>query len=326
MRYFLFILVLGIAHSLGAMQTMAKIYVAGHRGLVGSALVRALEARGFDHLLVRTHAELDLTDREAVDRFFAKERPDFVFLAAAKVGGIKANFDKPVEFMVDNMRIEMNVLEAAHKYGVKKLLFLGSSCIYPKHAEQPIREEALLTGSLEPTNDSYALAKISGVKLCQAYNREYGTTFISCMPTNLYGPGDNYDLNTSHVMPALIRKMVEAKVEGKPQVEIWGSGRPRREFLHVDDLAEAALFLMEKYEGDSHVNVGTGKDIPIGALAHLIKEIVGYEGELVYNRKYPDGTMLKRLDVSKLTEMGWSPKISLREGLEKEIRDYSNRV
>ncbi|MDN3504007.1 MAG: GDP-L-fucose synthase [Rhabdochlamydiaceae bacterium] len=308
-----------------AMEPGSKIFVAGHRGLVGSALVRVLNENGYHNLVTKTHSELDLTDQKAVDHFFATHKPQYVFLAAAKVGGIKANSDYPVDFFTINSRIQLNVLESAHKYGVEKLLFLGSSCIYPKHAPQPIVENSLLTGKLEPSNEPYALAKISGIRLCQAYNKQFNTNFISCMPTNLYGPGDNYDLKTSHVVPALIRKMVEAKRSGAKSVEIWGSGKPKREFLHVNDMAKACLFLMNNYEGQEHVNVGTGKEIPIGALAKLIQKLAGFTGELKFNTKFPDGTMLKRLDISKIENMGWHPEVDLVEGLKGAISEYERQ-
>lgn len=291
-----------------------RIYVAGHRGLVGSALVRKLRAEGYSHLILKTRDELDLTDQRAVEEFFAKERPDYVFLAAAKVGGILANSTYPADFIRINLQIQTNVIDAAYRYGVKKLLFLGSSCIYPKYAPQPMKEEYLLTGPLEPTNEPYAIAKIAGIKMCQAYRRQYGFNAISLMPTNLYGPGDNFDPMTSHVIPALIRKFHEAKEKGQP-VTVWGTGTPRREFLHVDDLADAALFLMKVYEDEAIINVGTGEDISIKELAELIAEVVGFKGEILYDTSKPDGTPRKLLDVSRLFSMGWRPKISLREGI-----------
>jgi GDP-L-fucose synthase len=292
-----------------------KIFVAGQRGLVGSALVRKLEADGFANLVKRDRAQLDLTKEAAVTSFFAKEKPDIVVFAAAKVGGIKANNDFPVEFLLDNLQIQNNVIRAAHGSGVRKLLFLGSSCIYPKHAPQPIPEEALLTGPLEPTNEAYAIAKIAGIKLCQAYAREYGANFVSAMPTNLYGPNDNFDLLSSHALPALLRKAHEAKTSGARELTVWGSGKPRREFLHVDDLASACLFLLENYDSPEIINIGWGEDISIRELAELICAIVGFEGELTWDTSKPDGTPRKLLDVSKLRNLGWRPAISLREGI-----------
>ncbi|HEV8045829.1 MAG TPA: GDP-L-fucose synthase [Rubrobacter sp.] len=299
------------------MDHASRIYVAGHRGLVGSAITRRLHAEGYENLLTRTSKELDLTDPRAVESFFEAEKPEYVFLAAARVGGILANSTYPVDFLRDNLFIELNVIEAAYRHGVKKLLFLGSSCIYPKFAPQPMKEEYLLTGELEPTNEPYAIAKISGIKLCQAYRRQHGADFISAMPTNLYGPGDNFDLETSHVLPALLRKFHEARERGEPNVTIWGTGTPRREFLYVDDLADACLFLMEDYSGDQTVNVGVGEDISIGELAKLIGEVAGYEGGLVHDTTKPDGTPRKLLDVSKINAFGWRAKTPLREGVEK---------
>jgi len=299
-----------------------KIYVAGHRGLVGSALVRRLQREGYTNLLMRSHRELELTNQSMVQDFFMTERPDYVFLAAAKVGGILANRDYPADFIMDNLSIAVNMIMAARRARVKKLLFLGSSCIYPKHAPQPVKEEHLLTGSLEPTNQPYAVAKIAGILLCQACNRQYGTNYISVMPANLYGPGDNFDLQTSHVLPALIRKFHEAKVSGFPRVVVWGTGTPRREFLHVDDLADACLFLMREYNEPEIINVGAGEDITIGDLAQLIAEVVGYQGAIVYDTTKPDGTPRKLLDVSRLTKLGWRPRISLREGIEQTYRWY----
>jgi GDP-L-fucose synthase len=298
----------------------SKIYVAGHRGLVGSAIVQRLEQEGYGNLLMRTREELDLKDSRAVDEFFAEQRPEYVFLAAARVGGIRANDTYPVEFLRDNLYIELNVMEAAHRHGAKKLLFLGSSCIYPKFAPQPMKEEHLLTGELEPTNEPYAIAKIAGIKLCQAYDREYATDFISVMPTNLYGPGDNFDLETSHVLPAMIRKFHEAKEGGEPRVTVWGTGTPRREFLYVDDLADACVYLTNNYSGSEIVNVGVGKDISIAELASLVREVVGYEGEISYDTNKPDGTPRKLLDVSRLAELGWKAKVPLREGVERTYR------
>ena len=306
------------------MKKNSKIYVAGHRGLVGSAIVRQLQARGFDNLVTRTHGELDLADQAQVRDFFATERPEYVILAAAKVGGIHANDTYPAEFIYQNLMIEANVIDAAWRNGVKRLLFLGSSCIYPREAPQPMREEALLTGPLEPTNEPYALAKISGIKLCESYNRQYGTDYRSVMPTNLYGPGDNFHPENSHVIPALMRRFHEAKVRGDAQVTVWGSGRPMREFLHVDDMAEASLFVLELDEETyrantrpmlSHINVGTGKDCTIRELAETMKRVVGFEGELVFDPSKPDGAPRKLLDVSRLAAMGWRYRIELEEGL-----------
>jgi GDP-L-fucose synthase len=291
------------------------IFVAGHRGLVGSALVRKLEQDGFTRLLLRARAELDLRDPGAVDRFFAAEKPEIVIFAAARVGGIKANNDEPVEFLLENLEMQNNALRAAHENGVRKLLFLGSSCIYPKHAPQPIPESALLSGPLEPTNEPYAIAKIAGLKLCQSYAREYGANFISAMPTNLYGPNDNFDLVSSHVLPALLRKAHMAKREGARELVVWGSGKPRREFLHVDDLAAACIFLLEKHDSPEIINVGCGEDISIRELAELICEIVGFEGELAWDATKPDGTPRKLLDVSKIHALGWHHRIGLREGI-----------
>lgn len=297
------------------MEKSEKIFVAGHRGLVGSALVRRLEAGGFTNVLKRDRAQLDLMQEQAVRDFFAKEKPAIAILAAAKVGGIKANNDQPVEFLLDNLRVQDNVIAAAHESGVRKFLFLGSSCIYPKHAPQPIPESALLSGPLEPTNEAYAIAKIAGIKLCQAYAREYASNFISAMPTNLYGPDDNFDLDTSHVLAALLRKAHEAKTSGARELVVWGTGRPRREFLHVDDLASACLFLLEKYDSPEIVNVGWGEDISVRELAELICEVVGFDGKLAWDSTKPDGTPRKLLDVSKLRKLGWSPTISLRDGI-----------
>lgn len=300
----------------------AKIYVAGHRGLVGSALCRKLEALGYHNIIKRCHHKLDLRDQKSVDDFFAQERPEYVFLAAAKVGGIVANSMYPAEFIYDNMMISANVIHAAFKYGVKKLLFLGSSCIYPRLCPQPIKEEYLLTGALEWTNEPYAIAKIAGIKLCQSYNKQYGTNFISCMPTNLYGPGDNFDINNSHVIPALMKKMHDAKLRGDNQVIIWGSGAPCREFLHVDDLADASIFLMQNYSGNEHINVGTGNDLTIAELAYMVKEIVGFEGELIFDRSKPDGTPRKLLDVSALQTLGWRATVDLKDGLTATYKWY----
>ena len=297
------------------MEKDAKIYVAGHRGLVGSAIMKKLKKEGYNNLVYRTSSELDLRRQEKVEEFFEEEKPDYVILAAAKVGGIQANDIYSAEFLYDNLMIESNVIDAAYQNNVKKLLFLGSSCIYPKFAEQPMKEDYLLSGKLESTNEGYAVAKITGIKLCEHYNKQYDTNFISAMPTNLYGPNDNFDLETSHVLPALIRKFHEAKVNDEDEVVIWGTGKPRREFLHVDDLADALLFLMNNYNGDQFVNVGVGKDISNLELAELIKDIVGFEGEIVNDLSKPDGTPRKLLDVSRLNDLGWEAQISLEEGI-----------
>jgi GDP-L-fucose synthase len=297
------------------MNKSDKIFVAGHRGMVGSALMRRLEAEGFANLVTRERAELDLTDEFSVTKFFTAEKPAFVILAAAKVGGIKANNDFPVEFLLENLRIQNNVIRSAYEAGVRKLLFLGSSCIYPKFAPQPIPETALLTGPLEATNEAYAAAKIVGIKLCQAYSREYGTNFISAMPTNLYGPNDNFDLQTSHVLAALIRKAHEAKSRKGRELIVWGSGKPRREFLHVDDLASACLLLLEKYDSPEIINIGCGEDISIRELAELVCKVVGFDGELAWDTTKPDGTPRKLLDVARICSLGWQPQISLREGI-----------
>ena len=297
------------------MELNAKIYVAGHRGMVGSAVVRRLQAAGYQNIVARTSKELDLRNTQAVDAFFAQEKPDYVILAAAKVGGIMANNVFRADFLYENLQIQNNVIHASFEQGVKKLLFLGSSCIYPKMAPQPIKEEYLLTGPLEPTNEPYALAKIAGLKLCEAYRDQHGSNFISAMPTNLYGPGDNYDLHNSHVLPALLRKFHEAKESSAPEVEVWGTGTPRREFLHVDDLADACLHLMLHYDGKEPVNVGTGEDLTIRELVELVRDTVGYEGSVRFNTDKPDGTPRKLLDVSKLAQAGWQYKISLPEGV-----------
>lgn len=299
------------------MEPNSKIYVAGHNGMVGSAICRDLESRGYTNLLRRSSSELDLTDQNAVSEFFANEKPEYVFLAAAKVGGIKANDEFRADFIYTNLAIQGNVIHSAYKNQVKKLLFLGSSCIYPKLAEQPLKEEYLMTGELEPTNEMYAIAKIAGLKMCDAYRRQYGCNFISAMPTNLYGPNDNYNLNNSHVLPALIRKFHQAKVEKSPSVEVWGTGKPRREFLHVDDLAKACFFLMQEYNESGFLNIGTGEDISIGELALLVEEVVGYDGAIEYNTSKPDGTPRKLLDVSKLNNLGWKHEIGLRDGITK---------
>ncbi len=292
-----------------------KIFVAGHRGMVGSAVMRRLKAEGFSNLVTRDRSQLDLADESAVAKIFAEERGDIVIVAAAKVGGIKANNDYPVEFLLENLRIQNNVIRSAYEAGVRKLLFLGSSCIYPKFAPQPIPETALLSGPLEPTNEAYAIAKIAGIKLCQAYSREYGANFISAMPTNLYGPNDNFDLETSHVLAALMRKAHEAKERKDQKLIVWGTGKPRREFLHVDDLASACLLLLEKYDSPDIINVGCGEDISIRELAELICDLVGFDGELAWDTSKPDGTPRKLLDVTKLRALGWKPAITLRQGI-----------
>ncbi len=313
------------------MNKHSKIYVAGHRGLVGSALVRALEAKGYHNLILRTHAELDLTDNQAVQQFFTRERPEVVLLAAAKVGGIHANNTYPAEFIHSNLAIQTNVIHESWRHEVKQLLFLGSSCIYPKNCPQPIKEEYLLTGPLEPTNRPYALAKIAGVEMCHAYNRQYGTRYIAVMPTNLYGPNDNYDLNNSHVLPALIRKMHEAKQSNAREVIVWGTGTPRRELLHSDDMAEACLFLLEQHEDKLSslfnddtpplVNIGCGTDLTIKELAELVKKIVGFEGELVFDTTKPDGTMRKLQDVTKINQLGWRARIGLEGGVSNVVNN-----
>lgn len=297
------------------MNKSDKIFVAGHRGMVGSALMRRLEAEAFFHVVTRARAQLDLTDESAVRQFFAEERPNIVIVTAAKVGGIKANNDYPVEFLVENLRIQNNVIWSAYENGVRKLLFLGSSCIYPKFAPQPIPESALLGGLLEPTNEAYAIAKIAGIKLCQAFSREYGANFISAMPTNLYGPNDNFDLESSHVLAALLRKAHEAKMRHDQKLVVWGTGAPRREFLHVDDLASACLLLLEKYDSPEIINVGCGEDISIRELAELMCEVVGFDGELAWDTTKPDGTPRKLLDISKIRALGWKPAITLRDGI-----------
>lgn len=311
------------------MEKDSKIYLAGHRGLVGSALKRKLESKGYTNLIFRTHKELDLTNQQAVSELFEQEKPEYVFLAAAKVGGILANSTYPAEFIYENLMIESNIIHAAYKYGVKKLLFLGSSCIYPKLAPQPLKEEYLLTGPLEETNEAYAIAKIAGIRLCKHYNQQYGTNFISVMPTNLYGPNDNFDLETSHVMPALIRKFHEAKMNNKPEVVVWGTGKPLREFMHVDDMADACVYLMENYNY-SHigefVNIGVGEDVTISELVELIKEVVGFEGDIRYDTSKPDGTPRKLMDVSKLNGLEWKAKISLKDGIKETYEWYQNQV
>jgi GDP-L-fucose synthase len=311
------------------MKSDDKIYVAGHRGLVGSAIVRRLQVAGCANIVTRTHAELDLIDQHAVNEFFEKEKPEYVFLAAAKVGGIHANNTYRADFIYQNLMMESNIIHAAYKHGVKKLMFLGSSCIYPKYAPQPMKEEHLLTGLLEPTNEPYAIAKIAGIKMCDAYNRQYGTNFISVMPTNLYGLGDNYNLQNSHVLPALIRKMHEAKTQHAKEVVVWGTGSPRREFLYSEDLADACVFLMEKYNASDigeFINIGSGKEITIRELAELVADVVGFHGQLVFDTTKPDGTPRKLLDVSRLRALGWKPRTEFREGIARAYADYLQNV
>lgn len=304
------------------MELNAKVYVAGHRGLVGGAITRRLMADGFTNLLQRTHRELDLLNQTAVTDFFTTEKPDYVFLAAAKVGGIYANNTYKADFIYENLQIQNNILSNAQRVGVKKLLFLGSSCIYPKLCPQPIKEEYLLTGELEPTNEPYAIAKIAGIKLCQAYNDQYGTHFISAMPTNLYGPGDNFNLENSHVLPALIRKFIEAKQQQQPEVVVWGTGTPRRELMHVDDLAEAVVYLMQHYDQNEIVNIGTGIDHTILEIAQIVKQVTGYQGEIMLDTTKPDGTPQKLLDVSRVNRLGWKAKIDLTTGIQRTVEWY----
>ncbi|MCH7515080.1 MAG: GDP-L-fucose synthase [Bacteroidetes bacterium] len=310
----------------GGVNKNSKIYIAGHRGMVGSAIKRKLEAEGYSNLVFRTSSEIDLREQEAVKSFFESEKPEYVFLAAAKVGGIMANSRYKADFLYDNLMLQTNVIHESYKSGVKKLLFLGSSCIYPKHCPQPMKEEYLLTGPLEETNDAYAIAKIAGIKMCQAYREQYGCNFISVMPTNLYGPNDNYDLENSHVLPALIRKFHEAKVENKPSVTIWGTGSPLREFLHADDLADACLFLMNNYDEAEHINVGVSKEISIKDLALLIKDKVGFEGKLEFDTSKPDGTPRKIMDSSKIYSLGWKPSITLDDGLTRIFTEYESNL
>ncbi len=308
------------------MNNVGPTYIAGHRGLVGSALVRALEARGVSDLIVRSSAELDLRDQAAVRAFYREERPRCVVVAAARVGGILANDRYPADFIYDNLMIEANLIHGAFEAGVEKLLFLGSTCIYPKMAPQPLREEYLLTGPLEPTNEWYAVAKIAGIKLCQAYHKQHGCRFICAMPTNLYGPGDNFDLESSHVLPALIRKFHEAKESGAPSVVVWGSGKPRREFCYADDVAEACLYLLEHYDEPEIVNIGVGKDISIAELADLVRSVVGYEGDIVYDTSKPDGTPRKLVDVSRINALGWKARIDLEDGVRRTYEWYRNQL
>lgn len=308
------------------MNKADKIYVAGHRGLVGSAILRNLHAQGYTNIVTRNSKELNLTSQQAVDDYFGNEKPDYIFLSAAKVGGIHANDTYPADFIRENLQIQTNVIDAAYRNGVKKLLFLGSSCIYPKFAPQPMKEQYLLTSELEPTNEWYAIAKIAGIKMCQAYNKQYGFKAISLMPTNLYGPGDNFNLANSHVLPALIRKFHDAKVQSKPEVEVWGTGTPRREFLHVDDLADAAVYLMNHYDSAEIINVGLGEDVTIRELAEIVKEVVGYTGKLTFNTSRPDGTPRKLLDVSRLHAAGWSAKIPIKEGISNTYEWYIQNI
>jgi GDP-L-fucose synthase len=311
------------------MKPESKIYIAGHRGLVGSAIMRRLAGGGYTNVVTHTHAELDLTEQRAVNGFFEKERPEYVFLAAAKVGGIHANNTYRADFIYQNLMIESNIIHAAYRHGVNKLMFLGSSCIYPKHAPQPMKEEYLLTGLLEPTNEPYAIAKIAGIKMCDAYNRQYGTNFMSVMPTNLYGLGDNYDLQNSHVLPALIRKMHEAKLQNAKEVVVWGTGTPKREFLYSDDMADACVYLMEKFNASDtglFVNIGVGKEITIRELAELIADEVGFRGKLVFDRSKPDGTPRKLLDISRMQALGWQAKTGFREGITKAYTGYLQNV
>lgn len=307
------------------MELTSKIYVAGHLGMVGSAILRNLSKRGFNNFVVRTHAELDLTNQAAVTRFFETEKPEYVFLAAARVGGIVANSSYPAQFFYDNMMIEMNVIHSSYLHGVKKLMFLGSSCIYPKMASQPMSEDALLTGLLEPTNEGYAIAKIAGIKMCDYYRREYGCNFVSVMPTNLYGTGDNYDLQSSHVLPAMIRKFHEAKLNNATEIVLWGTGSPLREFLHSDDMADATVFCMLNYNQAGHVNVGSQNELSIRGLAEIVRQVVGYDGRILWDRNKPDGTPRKLMDSSKLYAMGWHPSISLREGIETVYREFQQQ-
>jgi GDP-L-fucose synthase len=307
------------------MEPNSKIYIAGHRGMVGSAIHRNLLSKGFTNFVVRTSSELDLRNQAAVEEFFAKEKPEYVFLAAAKVGGIQANNTQRADFIYENIMLQSNVIHASYKHGVKKLMFLGSSCIYPKMAPQPLKEDYLLTGELEPTNEPYAIAKIAGIKMCESYHRQYGCNFISVMPTNLYGQNDNYDLNNSHVLPALIRKMHDAKENNAPTVTIWGTGTPLREFLHANDMADACVFLMQNYNGEKFVNIGTGVDLSIKDLALMIKRIAGYEGELVFDTSKPDGTPRKLMDVSFLHSLGWKHKIGLEEGVRQIYNEFKEK-
>ena len=304
------------------MNKDSKIYVAGHRGLVGSTIVKNLQGKGYNNIICRTHKELDLTNQQAVREFFEAEKPEYIFLAAAKVGGINANNVNPADFIYENLMIQNNVIRCAHDFKVEKLLFLGSTCIYPKMAPQPIKEEYLLTGALEETNEAYAIAKIAGLEMCKFFKKQYGDNFVSCMPTNLYGPNDNFDLKNSHVLPAMIRKFDEAKANNKKTVEIWGTGKPLREFLYVDDMADACVFLMENYDGEQHVNIGTGEEVSIKELAETVKRIVGFNGSLIFNTNMPDGTPRKLTNVEKLHGLGWKHKINLNEGIKMSYEWY----
>ncbi len=312
--------------TLNAMQLNSKIFVAGHNGLVGSAICKTLKKNGYTNLILRSSQELDLANQEAVNSFFAQEKPDYVFLAAAKVGGIQANIDYPAQFIYENLMIQSNVIHAAYKHGVKKLLFLGSSCIYPRDCPQPIKEQYLLTLPLEPSNEYYAIAKIAGLKMCAAYNRQYQTNFISCMPTNLYGPGDNFNLKNAHVLPALMRKFHEAKVNNLDHVTIWGTGKALREFLYIDDLANAAIYLMQNYNGNLPVNIGTGQDLSIEELAQKIKQVVGFAGEIIFDNSKPDGTPRKLVDVSCINQLGWHASVDLETGLKKTFNWYLDNL
>jgi GDP-L-fucose synthase len=324
--YVLMIVFLFVTMAECAMDKNARIFVAGHRGLVGSALVRILDDLGYHNLILRSHDELDLTDKLAVEEFFAQEEPDYVFLAAAKVGGIVGNSRYPADFIYENLQIETNVIHSSYRFGVKKLLFLGSSCIYPRMCPQPIKEEYLLSDYLEPTNDAYAIAKIAGIKMCQSYNKQYGTNFIACMPTNLYGLNDNFDLEMSHVLPALIAKVQKAKANGDKNFVVWGTGQVKREFLYVDDLAEACVFLMNNYDDSDIINIGTGEDVTIAQLVEAVKRAIGYDGEIIYDTTKPDGTPRKLLDVSKINNLGWKAKHSLADGLELTTKWYKRTI
>jgi GDP-L-fucose synthase len=306
------------------MKKDSKIYIAGHRGMVGSSILRKLKSEGYINIITRTHSELDLTNQLEVSSFFNQEKPEYVFLAAAKVGGIGANNDYKADFIYQNLMIQSNVINSCFDVRVKKLLFLGSSCIYPKMATQPLKEDYLLSGYLEPTNDAYAIAKIAGIKMCQSFNQQYGTNYISVMPTNLYGPGDNYHLQNSHVFPALIRKFHDAKISGDSEVVVWGSGKPMREFLYVDDLVDALIFLMENYNSSEIVNIGTGEDISIRDLAYLVRDVIGFSGQIIYDSSKPDGTPRKLLDVSRIHELGWFHKINLKQGIELTYKHFLN--
>ncbi len=308
------------------MQKDSKIYIAGHAGLMGAAIIRRLKADGYTNLVYKTHSELELMDDVAVDNFFKNEQPEYVFLFAAKVGGIISNRDHPAEFLYENLKIELNVIGNAHKYKVKKLMMPGSTCIYPKLAEQPLKEESLLAGLLEPTNEAYAIAKISGIKLCQSFNKQYGTNFISVMPTSIYGPNDNFDPAESHVIPALIRRFHDAKINKLESVVMWGTGTPRREFMHVDDMADALVYLMNNYDGSELINIGMGNDIPINDLASGIAKVIGYEGKIEHDLTKPDGTPRKLVDTSKLDETGWKPKVTLEDGLKETYKWFLGNI